>query len=257
MGLKMNVFTCLLSFLLLCVCSTGVLAQEFTVFTTGTLKGVLSEVIPDFEKKTGLHVTLVNETAGVLSKMVGDGKPFDIVILPPPVLEKFSKDQKLIPSSVRPLSKVGIGLATKSASPTEELKTISDFKVYLEHAQKIAYIDPASGGSSGIYLDQLFKRLGWSDWIKPKAVLVQGGLAGTTLINGKADLAIHQLSELLQVPGIHVVGLLPEEVQSYTYYSIAVGSQSRQVDRSMEFISILVSEQTAKIISKLGMTALN
>jgi molybdate transport system substrate-binding protein len=226
------------------------------VFTTGTLKGVLSEVIPEFEKKSGLHVALVNETAGVLSKMVEQGKRFDVVILPPALLEKFSKDQKLIPSSMRPLSKVGIGLATKNAALNEDLKTIGDFKDFLERAQKVAYIDPASGGSSGIYLDQLFKRLGWDVWIKPKVVLVQGGLAGTTLINGQADLAIHQLSELLQVPGIHVVGLLPEDVQSYTYYSVAIGAQSEQVDRSTEFISILLSEQTAKIISKLGMTPL-
>jgi len=237
--------------------SMGVAAQELTVFTTGTLKGVLAEVIPEFEKKSGVHVILVNETAGVLSKMVAEGKPFDVVILPPVVLEKFAKDQKLIASSIRPLSKVGIGLATQSAALGEDLKNISDLKGFLERSQKVAYIDPASGGSSGIYLDQLFKRLGWDVWVKPKAVLVQGGLAGTTLVNGQADLAIHQLSELLQVPGIHIVGLLPEDVQSYTFYSVAVGAQSKVLDRSMEFISILLSEQTAKIISKLGMTPLN
>jgi molybdate transport system substrate-binding protein len=242
---------------LLSVFSSGVRAQDFTVLTTGTLKGVLSEVIPEFEVKSGLHVTLVNETAGVLSKMVAEGKPFDVVILPPTVLDQFSKDQKIIASSLRPLSKVGIGLATKNARENESLKTVDDFKTILLNANKVAYIDPASGGSSGIFLDKLFKKLGWNDWIQPKAVLVQGGLAATTLTNGQADLAIHQMSELLQVPAIHIVGLLPEEVQSYTFYSVAVGSQSKNLDRSNEFVLKLTSEKTARVIEKLGMKALN
>lgn len=253
----MKIFLYPFYFVLLSLSSNWVHAQEFTVFTTGTLKGVVNEVIPEFEKQSGLKVTLINETAGALSKMVLDGKPFDVVILPPAALEKFAKSEKLISSSLRPLSKVGIGLATQSGHASGGLKTIDDFKAYLERAQKVAYIDPASGGSSGIYLDQLFKRLGWQDWVKQKAVLVQGGLAAETLIKGQADLAIHQLSELLQVPRIQIVGLLPDEVQSYTFYSVAVASQSKQYDRSMEFISLLVSEKTAKIISKFGMTALN
>ena len=68
-------------------------------------------------------------------------------------------------------------------------------------ARAVAYVDPASGGSSGVYLAGLFARLGVADRIGPKAVLVPGGLVATRVVTGEADLALHQVSEILAVDG--------------------------------------------------------
>ena len=90
----------------------------------------------------------------------------------------------------------------------------------------MAYIDPTSGGYSGIYLDGLFQRLAIADSVRSKAVLVPGGLVAERLVTGEADLAIHQISEILPVAGVTVVGPLAEAIQNYTTYAGAVSSRA-------------------------------
>ena len=80
----------------------------------------------------------------------------------------------------------------------------------------MAYIDPAAGGSSGVYLAQLFEQLGIAQQLKAKSVLVPGGLVAERVVNGQADIALHQISEILAVPGAALVGPIPLEVQYYT-----------------------------------------
>ena len=96
-------------------------------------------------------------------------------------------------------------------------------------ARAVAYIDPAAGGSSGVYLARLFEKLGIAQQLKAKSVLVPGGLVAERVVSGQADIALHQISEILAVPGAVLVGAIPLEVQHYTEYSggVSVGSRNR------------------------------
>ena len=98
-------------------------------------------------------------------------------------------------------------------------------------ARSVGYIDPASGGSSGIYLAKLFEKLGIADQLKPKSVLVKGGLVAEKIASGGAEIGMQQMSELLVVPGVVVVGPIPLDVQHYTIYggAIATASDNRLV----------------------------
>ena len=97
-------------------------------------------------------------------------------------------------------------------------------------AKSVAYIDPASGGSSGIYLTGLFDKLGIAADIKPKAKLKRGGYVAELIANGEAELGLHQISEILPVKGVKLVGPLPAEIQNYTTYAAAVGADAKQPD---------------------------
>ncbi len=125
-------------------------------------------------------------------------------------------------------------MAVPLNAPKPAISTVNDFKSMLHSETKIAYIDPKSGGSSGIYLTGLFDKLGVSEEVARKAVLVNGGLVGTKLVDGEASVAIHQISELLAVPGIQFVGALPAEIQSYTTYNGSNGERSRHAKDSLE-----------------------
>ena len=98
-------------------------------------------------------------------------------------------------------------------------------------AKSVAYIDPASGGSSGIYLTGLFDKLGIAADIKPKAKLKQGGYVAELIANGEAELGLHQISEILPVKGVKLVGPLPAEIQNYTTYAAATGVQAQAEGR--------------------------
>ena len=86
----------------------------------------------------------------------------------------------------------------------------------------VAFVDPASGGSSGIYLASLFDRLGIADRIRPKAVLMLSGLVATRVVSGEAGLALNQISEILVMPGARLAGPIPADLQMYTVYAGAI-----------------------------------
>jgi molybdate transport system substrate-binding protein len=119
-----------------------------------------------------------------------------------------------------------------------DVSSVEQFRNALLQARKVAYIDPAAGGSSGIYLDGLFERWGIRDQVRAKAVLVPGGLVASRLMDGSADLAIHQISEIKAVPGAVLVGPLPAQIQNYTVYSAAqpLGPTAPAVRALMDFL---------------------
>ena len=153
-----------------------VAAAEIKVLTAGAFKPVVTAIAADFEKQTGHKLVIDNDTAGALVKRINSGEAFDLVVLTPGALEPLAKDSKVVGGSVQRLAKVAIGVAVKRGAPLPDISSVDAFKSALLAARAVAYIDPAAGGSSGIYLAQWFEKAGIADRIKPKAVLVPGGL---------------------------------------------------------------------------------
>ncbi|NKI96564.1 substrate-binding domain-containing protein [Rhizobacter sp. SG703] len=228
-------------------------ADTVKVLTSGAFKPVVAAMVPAFEARTGHKVEVANDTAGALAKRVAGGEAFDVLVLTPAALQPLAKDGKVLPDSIAPLAKVGIGVAVKAGAPKPAIGTVEEFRHALIDVRRIAYIDPASGGSSGIYLDGLFEKLGVAPLVRPKAVLVSGGLAADKLVSGEADLAMQQVSEILPVAGVDLVGLLPPEIQNYTTYAGALGAGSTHRAAAADFLKGLASEDARQALRSKGM----
>lgn len=228
-------------------------AQTLKVLTAGAFKQVVLEFVPAFEARTGLKVEVANDTAGALVKRVQGGEAFDVLILPPGGLNALAKEGKVDAGGGVPVARVAIGVAVKAGAARPPLDTVEQFKEAVLKARKVAYIDPASGGSSGIYLDGLFQRLGIAEAVRAKAVLVPGGLVAERIASGEADLAIHQVSEILPVKGAELAGLLPESIQNYTTYAAGVAAGARQPDAARSFVALLSAPEAAAIVRAKGM----
>ena len=144
-------------------------------------------------------------------------------------------------------------MAVKRGAPLPDISTVAAFQSTLLAARAVAYIDPAAGGSSGIYLTQLFEKMGIADRIKPKAVLVPGGLVALRVVNDQADLAIHQISEILAVPGAVLVGPIPAEIQSYTVYAGGLSASAKEVDAARALLTALKSDSAREIMKAKGL----
>src|SRR5215218_1799248 len=127
-------------------------AAEIKVLTTGAFKQVVVALVPEFEKATGHKVVLDNGTVGQLQKRVDDGEAFDVLVLSPKGIEDYIKSGKIAPGSNANLAKVGVGVMVKEAAPKPDISSVEAFKQALLKAKSVGYIDPASGGSSGIYV---------------------------------------------------------------------------------------------------------
>jgi molybdate transport system substrate-binding protein len=232
----------------------GAHAAEIKVLSAGAIKSVIVAALPEFEKRTGHKVTIDNDTAGALLKRVRSGERFDLLVMPPAGLRELAADGAVTATQL-PVAKVGIGVAVKNGAPRPDISTPAAFRQALLSARNVAYIDPAAGGSSGIYLTQLFEKMGITAQIKPKAVLVPGGLVATRLVTGEADLAVHQISEILSVQGATLVGPIPAEVQNYTVYAAAAATGSRDNEAVQQLLATLGGAQVREALAKQGMEA--
>jgi len=228
-------------------------APELKVLTAGAFRGVLSAATPSLEAAAHAKLQVQGDTAGGLVKRIEGGEPFDAVILPMGGLAKLTGEGKVEAASVRPVAKVGIGIAVKAGAPLAPPRTVEQFKAMLLAARSIAYIDPASGGSSGIYLAGLLERLGIAEPMRAKSVLVSGGIAAEKVVSGEAELAMQQVSEIVGVPGVVLAGLLPEEIQSYTTYGIGVSSAATSQDSARAFSRALAAPGVSELVRSKGM----
>jgi molybdate transport system substrate-binding protein len=241
------------AFLLLA--APAVHAADITVLSAGAINSVAKTLTPTFEASTGNKVTLRNDTVGGLLRRIAGGETFDVVMMSPAGLDQLANAGKIAKGSGIRLAQVGIGVGAKTGSPAPDISTVAAFKTAMLRSRKVAYIDPASGGSSGIYLAKLFQTLGIADAMAPKSVLVNGGLAATAVLDGRADIVVQQISEVIAVPGITLVGPLPAKIQNLTIYAGAVAANSAAPDAARAFLATMAGPAARPVLKAKGMTA--
>ena len=209
--------------------------------------------MPDFEKQTGHKVTVDNGTAGELKKRIEGGEVFDVAVITPGVVDDLIAQGKIAAGSRINLASVGVGVVVKEGAPKPDVSTVEAFKRALLAAKSVAYIDPASGGSSGIYVAGLLDKLGIAEQIKPKAKLQKGGHVSDLVKTGEAEIGIHQTSEIVGQAGVTLVGPLPKDIQNYTTYAVGLGSSAKQAEAAKAFIKVLTGPSAAAVLKATGM----
>ena len=227
-------------------------AAEMKILTAGAMKAVVLELVPAFEKETGHKAVVDNDTAGGLARRIEGGEAFDLAVITPGVLNDLAGNGKIAGSRVN-VARVGVGIVVKEGAPSPDVSNVEAFKRALLAAKTVAYIDPASGGSSGIYLAGLFDKLGIAAEIKPKAKLKQGGYVADLIASGEAELGLHQISEILPVKGVKLVGPLPAEIQNYTTYAAAVGKDAKQPEAATAMLKLLAGPSAESVLKARGM----
>ena len=230
-------------------------ADTLKVLTAGAFRPVVMDLIPDFEKQTGHKVTVINDTAGALNQRIRTGDPFDIVIAPTTTLEPLAAEGKVADESMTPFGKVGIGLAVALSGRQPNIGSVEGLRRTLLDARTVAYVNPAFGGTSGIYVERMFQSMGILSEMRRKAVLANGGLAGEKVARGEAEIALQQASELRLVPSIRFAGLLPEGVQNWTVYAGALSPAARSKDSALTLMSLLSDPSIEPILRRRGLEA--
>src|SRR3954465_8504952 len=231
----------------------GVAAAEIKVLTAGAFKQVLLVLGPEFEKQTGHKVVLENDTVGALTKRIEGGEALDLAVLTPAAVNDLSAKGKFVAGSRTNLGRVGVGVVVKEGAPKPDISSVDAFKKALLAAKSVAYIDPAAGGSSGIYVAGLLDKLGVAAEVKPKAKLIPGGAVAEHIARGEAELGIHQISEILPVKGITLVGPLPADIQNYTVYAAGLGANGKESEAAKALLKTLSGPAAADVLKSKGM----
>jgi molybdate transport system substrate-binding protein len=233
--------------------AVGAKAADIKVLTAGAFKQVVLAMVPDFEKQTGHKVTVENDTVGALTKRIEGGEAFDLAVLTPAAVNDLAGKGRFAAGSRTNLARVGVGVVVKEGTPKPDISSVEAFKKALLAAKSVAYIDPAAGGSSGIYVAGLLDKLGIAAEVKPKAKLIHGGAVAEHIAKDEAELGIHQISEILPVKGITLVGPLPAEIQNYTVYAAGLGANAKESEAAKALLKTLSGPAAADVLKSKGM----
>jgi molybdate transport system substrate-binding protein len=229
-------------------------AAEVSVVSGGAFKQVLTALVAQYEKESGNIVAVTYRTVGQHLKLIGSGEEkFDVAVLTPQAIDGLVKDAKVVAGSRADLAKTGVGVVVRAGTPLPNISTVAAFKQTLLAAKSVAYIDPAAGGSSGIYVGKLLERLGIAKEVNAKAVLVHGGEVATHVVDGEAEIGIHQISEILPVKGAVLVGPLPAEIQNFTVYSAGIATAAKDGAAARGLVDFLSGPHALAIVKSKGM----
>jgi molybdate transport system substrate-binding protein len=223
------------------------------VMCARALAAVANAVSPKFNELTGHDVDLTLGTVGALQARIDAGEIADVVILSTPAIGHLERAGKLSAGTRRVVGSTGIALAVRSGAPEPDISTVDAFKATLLGARSIAVSSPAVGGSAGVYLAALFERMGVVESLEKKCLRQQsGGDVARSVADGKAELGLTQLSEMLPVEGVTVVGALPGPIANDTVYCAAVRSDCERLELATAFIGEFSSPEARGLLTALG-----
>jgi molybdate transport system substrate-binding protein len=220
-------------------CAAYAQAAEIKVLSAGAVKNIVGELAEAFQQETGDTVTLTSGTAGEIRQKVTAGDPADVIFVTDTVLEQLMAARMLVADTRADIARTGIGVAVRQGAPLPDISTAEAFKRAVLAATSLVYLDPASGATSGVYFAGVLQRLGIADAVKGKTVLWRGGYAAEALVTGRADFCVHQISEILPVQGVTLVGPLPRELQKVTTYSGALSARAAAPETGRAFIAFV------------------
>jgi len=223
---------------------------EINLLTSNSLRAALDELVPQFERASGHKVKVSYDPAKRILRRIAGGEAPDVVICGDAALKDIAGQGKIAAGTSRPVARCSVGLGVIAGAPKPEIGSVESFKRALLAAKSVAYTQE---GASGIHFAGLIERLGIAEEMKTRSVRQPGGLVGELLVAGKAELAVQQIPELLAVPGVELVGPLPQAIQATTQSAAAIFASSPRQDAARAFLDFLGSPASRKALTAHGL----
>jgi molybdate transport system substrate-binding protein len=214
-------------------------AAELRVLSAGAVQEVERDLAKEFETATGHKVVFTFGVVGAIQEKLKAGEKADVVVLSASAIDAMDKAGELKPGSRTALAKVGMGVAVREGARKPDISSPEALKQALLRAKSVVYADPGKGASSGIQFARILRELGILDVVNAKANLQPGGYVVEVVARGEAELGVHNISEILPVKGVTLVGPLPPPLQSYTTYVAAVPGKAESPEPALALIKYL------------------
>jgi molybdate transport system substrate-binding protein len=237
--------------LLLCV--TPGSAQQLTpirVLSSNGVRAVMEDLRAECERAVGHPLSIDFSSAASLKEKIEAGEAFDVAILTPAVIEDLTKQGKVAPSPHLNFARAGVGVGVRSGAAKPDISSPEALKRTLLSAKSVVF---TGNGASRIAIDKAFERLGIADAMRPKTTLTPAGRAPVMVAEGKAELVLTLVSEILPVKGVQLVGPFPAEVQGYVSFTAGVGVNAKNPEAAKAVLQFLGKPSIAQTLAKHGM----
>jgi molybdate transport system substrate-binding protein len=219
-------------------------ALRIAVASSLALKGVLEAFKPAFERSLAARLELrFDATQAILAR--AESLRADLLILTAEAMEALREGGQV--TQVLALGSSGVGIAVRAGAPKPDIGSVEALKRSLAAASSVAH---SKVGASGIYFSELLQRL---DITLKKRVVVEKGPVGLVVAAGEAEIGVQQLCELAPVPGIDIVGPLPEPVQRLTHFAAGIAADATHPKGALALLGLLRSAAARAAMLKGGL----
>ena len=226
------------------------MAMPLTIISSMATKALLADLLAQYATRSSQAVT-VESVGGIdAAKRVQAGEAFDLVVLAGNAIGQLTEAGKLVAGSRADIVRSGVAIAVRAGAPRPAIATEDDIKQAVMKASSLSY----STGPSGVALAKLFERWGIADEIASRIVQAPPGVpVGSLVADGRVELGFQQLSELMSLPGIDVLGPLPDAIQIITTFSGGVSVTSTQADAARALLAFMASPAVVETKRRNGM----
>ena len=201
-------------------------AKDLKILTGAGMSMPVRQLAGDFAARTGARVDVVSDTAGGVQKRMESGEKFDLVIATTTVMGNLAKSGKVTGAHSN-LARMVAGIGARKGTPKPNIASAESVKTTLLAAKSVSYVDPASGGITGVFFLSQADKLGIGDAVRAKAVLAKNGTGvAAAVADGAAQYGVTLVSEMLPNPQV-TVWPLPDALQMTTIYAAAVASDAQ------------------------------
>lgn len=226
------------------------LERPLAVMSTLAVELALKSALLPRWREAGRSVEVEWSPTGVLIDRVRAGERADVLIAIDQPIAELVEQGVLRAGSVRPLARASFGLGVRRGDPLPDISTPERFAQALVSARSVAY---SLTGASGIHFRDVMERLNITDTVGAKATVIHAGFTADKVIAGEAELAVQQISELMSIDGVDVVGPFPEPYQKHTDFSAAIFTDTSNADVAEMFLDHLSDKQAAEAYSRCGL----
>lgn len=225
-------------------------AAELKIFGSRVTKVMVGELAAGFKASTGLDPVVVADVAAVMKRRIEQDEPFDVAVLVDFQIDDLIKAGKLVKETRADIMRSGIGVAVKRGARKPDIATVDALKRALVEAKSITYLKE---GASTIHIEKLLRQWGMVDTLAAKTVKTEGETVSEWVADGKVELGIIVIPNIMSVPGAEVVGPLPDEIQSWVVFTGAVGAKSAHQDAARALIALLKAPATGVMMKQRGL----
>jgi molybdate transport system substrate-binding protein len=214
--------------------------MKLKVLCARSMTTAVNSLAGDFARASGRQLDITFGTVGALQAKLAAGVTGDVLILGAPAIAAMEQAGTIVPGSRRDIARTSIGVAVRAGASAPDISTTETFKQALIAARAIAFSDPAVGGSAGVYLAELWGRLGLAEEIARKGMPQKsGGEVAARVAEGKADVGLTLVAEIVPVEGARVIGKLPAPFGNDTTYAAGISSSCADRAAAAAFIAVL------------------
>lgn len=225
--------------------------QPLKMLSSMATRELLAALAAQYTQDTGQAVRAEASGGVEVARQVAAGAPCDVVVLAANAIDKLIAGGAVLPGRVD-VVRSGIAIAVQAGAPRPPVATEAEVKAAVLAAPSLSF----STGPSGVYLEKLFERWGILEAVRPRIVVPPPGMpVGRLVAEGRAALGFQQLSELMSLPGIALLGALPDAIQSVTVFSGGICKASARPDAARALLAYLAAPITAEAKQQYGMEA--